>query len=85
MAKEPGHRSSPATLRRLAAERIFYGDPNGWEKFSIRSLAQKLGRGEFPVDAATRRAKKGPDEARYLRLLRHSPELRQEVLSLGRI
>lgn len=84
MAKSPSHRSTPTTLRRLAAERIFYGDPNGWEKFSIRALAQKLGRGELPMDAAMRRAKKGPDEARYLRLLQRSPKLRQQVLRLGR-
>ncbi len=42
MAKDPGHRTSPRTLRRLASGHVFYefGDqpPGLWDNFSTRNI-----------------------------------------------
>jgi len=74
IARTPGYRSSPRTLRRLAAERVFYeiGDgPRGlWDKFSIRNIGFAVGR---------RMAKKfagDPDKMRHAEVASPAERLR---------
>ena len=95
IAQRPDYRTPSSTLRRLAGLPLFYGGSPDWDCFSIHALAQRIGRGQaWPSIAARIRsevslqeildAKRGPDEARYLRLLQRAPQLRQALLRLGR-
>ncbi len=38
MAKDPGYRTPPARLRKLAAGYMLYGDDRTWDSFSVRTL-----------------------------------------------
>ncbi len=95
LAKRPGYRTPPAMLRRLAKAPMLYGATlDDWRSFSLRTFAQKLGRGE-PWPAIVRRvrsettaedivrAKSAAEEVGYLRLLQRSPKLRRGILRLG--
>jgi hypothetical protein len=146
MAKDPKHRTSAATLRKLADGHIFfeYGDgPKGrWDSFSTRTMGLNVQRAmadKFGGDAAKMRkatsrwlakllqvdptswnerqrwalgnfalvlslvpqvkrwnaaqkqalvaiikAKAGPDETKFLRLIQHHDELREAFLAVGR-
>src|SRR5262249_13012252 len=88
ITKSPEYRSSRATLRKLSAGYIRFegpaADPGAWDRFHIRNFA--MAGGWDAVRAGTeaiRKAKFGPDEAHYLRLLQRNPKLRAEVLRLG--
>ena len=88
MASRPGHRTPPATLRRLAQSPMLYGGDDAWGAFSIQELAKRIDRrGEslwkILNAPAIARAKNGPGEAHYLRLLQASPKLRKQILALG--
>lgn len=98
LAEQPGYRTPPRTLRRLAAWPVFYGDGRDWADFSLPALGRRIVRGgSDPWVAIVARtgaaeisaaqiaaAKNAPDEIRYLRLLRSAPRLRRTVLRLGR-
>lgn len=95
IAAQPDYRTPAATLRRLAKLPLFFGRSDGWESFSVRALGQRIGRAEAWPSILARvrgevsvqeilKAKHGPDEARYLRVLQRAPRLRQAVLRLGR-
>jgi len=96
LAARPGYRTPPATLRRMAAAPMLYGPTlEDWRTFSLRTFAQKIGRGDAWPAIVKRirgsetasdkivRAKNGPEEAAYLHLLQHSPKLRHGILRLG--
>lgn len=95
LATQPGYRTPPATLRRLAKAPMLYGaTAEDWRGFSLRTLAQKLGRGEAWPTILSRvpsettateieRKKNAPEELGYLRLLQRSPKLRRGILRLG--
>jgi hypothetical protein len=94
----PGYRTSAATLRRLARMPLVYGDSTEWGHFSLHKLGQKIERGtglsawESLLARVTSertakkimRAKMAPEETGYLRLLQKSPQLREQVLRVGR-
>jgi hypothetical protein len=95
LAERPGYRTPPAMLRRLAKAPMLYGATrDDWRAFSLRTFAQKLGRGDIWPSIVKRaggeigadeivRAKNADDETGYLRLLQRSPRLRKGVLRLG--
>jgi len=95
IAGKPGYRTPPSTLRKLARMPLFYGGSAGWDSFSVRTLGQRIGRGEAWPSILKRvrsevllheilTTKHSVDEARYLRLLQRAPQLRRAVLRLGR-
>ena len=80
IAERPAYRTSAAILRRLATAPLFYGEASAdWAKFSLRRLGTKVPE----LGEAVERAKRGADEAGYLRLLQRRPDLRRRVLRLG--
>ena len=95
---QPGYRTSAAILRRLARLPLVYGNAPEWGHFSLRKLGQKIERGSgqgaweslLGRVGSERTAKKilhakmAPEETGYLRLLQKSPQLREQVLRLGR-
>jgi hypothetical protein len=86
LARRPGARSSPALLRKLAAEPMIYGFPDtpgqDWDRFRLRhALLASPGRLRLP--AALAAAKRGPDEARYLRLMQRDAAFRARLLAAG--
>lgn len=96
LARRPGYRTPPATLRRLATVPLLYGPTCDWDSFSLRRLGQRVGRGEaWPAILAKigprsevsaveiTRAKNAAEETLYLRLLQRSPRLRRAILRLG--
>ena len=96
LAEQPEYRTPPATLRRLAKAPILYGPTlKDWQTFSLRTFAQKIGRGDAWPAIVKRaagethaenivRAKNAAEEAGYLQLLQRSPKLRRGVLRLGK-
>jgi len=78
-AAQPGYRTPPAILRRLAAAPLYYGS-NGsdWDGFSLRRLGTTVP--NLGEDVA--RAKRAAEETRYLRLLQRRPDLRRQLLRL---
>ena len=81
IAKSPTYRTAPATLRRLAKTPLFYGDSaDQWANFSLHRLGANVP--DLGDDVA--RAKRAPDERRYLLLLQRRPDLRRQILS-GRV
>jgi hypothetical protein len=80
IARTPGYRTSPATLRRLAAAPLFYGNSAAdWARFSLRRLGAKVP--ELGEDVV--RAKHGAEEIRYLKMLQRRTLLRRKILRLG--
>jgi hypothetical protein len=78
-AAKPGYRTTPAILRRLSAEHLFYGGAD-WAGFSLHRLGGKVP--NLGEDIA--RAKRAPEEVRYLQLLNRRPDLRGRVLHQGK-
>ena len=82
---DPAHRTTPATLRRLAAGWMLYelpGTPHGdWDHFEIRRAAMSLDPASLPP--AIQRAKKAPLESTYIRALQRDPPLRRKLIRLG--
>jgi hypothetical protein len=77
-AAQPGYRTPPAILRRLAVAPLFYGSSGSdWENFSLHRLGTEVP--DLGEDVA--RAKRSAEEIRYLRLLQRRPDLRQRVLT----
>jgi len=80
---DPAHRTTPATLRRLAAGWMLYelpGTPQGdWDHFEIRRLAMALGQ----LPPQIQRAKQAPLESAYVLALQRDPELRRKLIRLG--
>jgi len=91
ISARPGYRTPPATLRRLASAPLFYcptedGGGQEWARFDIRQVGYRVGlHGKRPwtSDPEIVRAKHGPEESRYLRLLQKNPRLRRAILRLG--
>lgn len=81
---EAGYRSSPAVLRRLAEGWMLYEAPGAragdWDDFEIRRVAM-AGSPRFPRQIE--RAKQGPSESQYLRLMQKDAGLRRMFLRLG--
>jgi hypothetical protein len=97
MREQPGYRTPPAILRRLAvAPMIFNGGPE-WDRFSVRKVAQASAREgvagwpavferlRFSPIPEIIRAKTAPTETRYVRLLMRNTRLRSAVLRLGSV
>jgi hypothetical protein len=94
MRQTPGYRSSPRTLEKLARSYVLYegpgSQPGAWDRFRARNLAMALDTdcplrsipGVDGIDAIIR-AKHGPDESRYLRLMQRHPQLRAALIRLG--
>jgi len=94
MRRTPGYRSSRRTLEKLAHSYMLYecadADPGAWDRFTMRNLivgqAPSLRRPPRPPNAsiaAIVRAKYGPDEARYLRLMQRDAQLRAAIIEMG--
>jgi len=85
MRVTPGYRSSKRTLERLANGYMLYemgGERSGWDRFRIRTLAQRLQRlGGMPDEIV--RAKKQGQESRYLKLMQVNAPLGARMQRLG--
>jgi hypothetical protein len=79
----PAYRTPRATLRRLAEAPLIYGGGREWDGFELRKLGQRLGRTQLTIPPETRRAKSGPEETQYLRLMQRDTALRRRLLRLG--
>lgn len=88
IAARADYRTPARTLRKLAERPMIYAMPGTgggeWDHFHIRRLA--LAR--WPARAkrafaALEKAKRGPEEAEYLRLMQKDPVLRRTLLRLG--
>ena len=82
---QSGYRTSPATLKKLASGYMVFEAPGAerglWDGFQARNVALS---GRIPIkDPAILRAKRDPDERRYLRLLQRNPKLRETILKWG--
>jgi hypothetical protein len=77
IASDASYRTPAATLRRLARTPLIYGGGPEWDRFEIHHLGCALPR----MPAEIMRAKQGPEEARYLRMLRKDAILRRRILS----
>jgi hypothetical protein len=78
-AAQPGYRTPPSILRRLAAAPLYYGSTGSdWEGFSLR----RLGTTVPSLGGDVARAKRAAEETRYLRLLQRRRDLRQQLLRL---
>jgi hypothetical protein len=79
---QPGYRTSPATLKKLASGYMVFESPGAkpglWDRFQARNVAFS---GALPFDDAILRAKRAPDERRYLYLLQRNPKLREAILN----
>ncbi len=91
MRRKPGYRSSRPTLAKLAHSYLIYecadAEHGAWDRFTMRELGLRCARGGTPesilkMDALVR-AKSGPDETRYLRLMQQQTELRAAMMALG--
>ena len=88
IASRKGYRTSAATLRKLAASPMIFelndqqrGD---WDNFQIRNIGFKLQQGcTLDLPSKLARAKSGPEEVTYLRLMQKDARLRQEFIKLG--
>jgi len=90
MQKTPGYRSSKRTLEKLADGHLLYeisGTETGdWDRFSIRTLAQRLERGgsaEKRVIEEIARVKRSGPESRYLRWMQRETFLRAQLVKWG--
>jgi hypothetical protein len=79
IAADRGYRTSPATLRRLARAPLIYNGGPEWDGFELRQLGKMP-----PLSPELVRAKRAPEEARYLRLMQRDTVLRRKVLARGR-
>jgi hypothetical protein len=84
-----GYRTSPATLRKLAAspmilelEKEREGD---WDRFQVRKIGFKAQRERVLslIPKRIMRAKAGAEEVRYLRLMQKDDKLRSAIIKLG--
>ncbi len=90
LARNPGARSSPATLKRLAREPMLYSFPGAetsdWDRFRLRTLGLRVAAGrrlELPPKLAA--AKSVPEEAHYLKAMQQDPAFRRRLLAAGTI
>jgi len=81
LRSNPDYRTPASTLRRLAQGSMIYEMPGAkqgeWDNFEVRRVAMALAHNPFPK--AIERAKNGPDESRYVRLLQTATELRTRL------
>ncbi len=88
MTKDPTHRTSARTLRRMAQSPLIYEmQPTGaWDRFRIHNVVRKLGSGrrQIRIPPEILRAKSGRSEVRYVRLLARHKRFRRAILQLGR-
>lgn len=77
IAADPAYRTPKAMLRRLAEAPLIYGGGNEWDHFDLH----RLSRLKLPAEIA--RAKRAPEETRYLHLMRRDESLRRRALRLG--
>ena len=86
MRETPGYRSSKRTLERLANAYMLYemgGERSGWDRFRIRTLAQRLQRSGGVPGVIVEAKKRGP-ESRYLRMMQRDKRLRATMQKRGR-
>ncbi len=76
MQENPGYRTTPAMLRRLARSPLIYNGGAEWDGFELRRLGKMPALSEELV-----RAKRGAEEKRYLRLMQRDRDLRRRVLA----
>ncbi len=81
IAAKPGYRSPLATLHRLAEAPLVYGGGHEWDRFQVRNLRSR----KLELSGEIIRAKRAPEETRYLRLLQRDQKLRAAVLRLGSV
>jgi hypothetical protein len=81
----PAYRTPASTLRRLSAGWMVYEMPGtsqgDWDNFEVRRVAMALR--ELPFPPRIERAKRGPDEAAYIRLLQQDARVRRKLIQLG--
>jgi len=85
MRSDPGHRTPPRTLKRLAESWMIYEIPGSrqgdWDGFETRRAAMVLKQSPFPPEI--QRVKNAADEISYVRALLRDPALRRRILKLG--
>jgi hypothetical protein len=77
IAAAPSYRTSASTLRRLARTPLIYGAGPEWDRFDLHNLGCAMPR----MPERILKAKRGPEETRYLRLLQQDRDLRRRILS----
>jgi hypothetical protein len=81
LRSNPDYRTPASTLRRLAQGSMIYEMPGvkqgEWDNFEVRRTAMALARNPFPK--SIQRAKDGPQEFRYIRLLQKDKQLRKRM------
>jgi hypothetical protein len=88
IALRKGYRTPAATLRKLAASPMIFelndqqrGD---WDNFQIRNIGFQVQQGrKLTLPSKIARAKSGPEEVTYLRLMQKDARLREELIKLG--
>lgn len=88
-AKDPRYRTSLETLRSLAAAPMVYELPGSatgaWDHFELRRVGLRTAaETALKMPRLLAKAKAGPEESRYLALMRKAPAFRQTILDLGR-
>jgi hypothetical protein len=85
LRSKPDYRTSAGTLRRLAQGSMIYEMPGvkqgEWDNFEVRRAAMALAPSPFSKDIE--RAKNGPEESRYVRLLQADKELQRLLKRLA--
>ena len=88
IASRKGYRTSAATLRKLAASPMIFElndqQRGNWDNFQIRNIGFKVQQGRTLIlPSKIARAKSGPEEVAYLRLMQKDAGLREELIKLG--
>lgn len=81
IASDPAHRTPAHVLRKLAQAPMIYGGGHEWDGFSVRNLG--LRGWKISIEGILR-AKYGPTESRYVRMLKRDDRLRATLLRRGR-
>jgi len=88
MRKTPGYRSSPSTLRKLAADAMVYETPaaqkGAWDRFRVRNIGLRNphARDVIGVREIIEEKQRG-SETRYLRLTQQHREVRAALIEMG--
>ena len=85
LGSKPDYRTPASTLRRLAQGSMIYEMPGTkqgeWDNFEVRRAAMALT--DTPFSKAVERAKNGPQEIRYVRLLQADKKLRNHLKKIA--
>lgn len=89
LSKDPKYRTPLEALAQLVAAPMVYELPGhragAWDQFQVRRVGLRTAGGKAPkLPRALAKAKAGPEEVRYLEVMRDDTRFRQLILDLGR-